>query len=262
MHAAIRLALAIALLLLPASRIDAKIYRWVDEHGVTHLDDVIDNVPEAERGDAKVFQSKTSIPPPAPSNGPNQAAFANSVARELGVIAAPTQDAVSALHLVGVYPNAGWNPAANLTPAVVDEVVRAARAAARARRLPQGEAAVAAAVLRVSSGLGIAGPPPQVVVEAPPPPDPTIIVAPNIVVESPPSTVVVRTIERERVPVMTRYGWDPGYGDGVPFAPIQGGAPGPIPDRITPLSNPAGHLHGPAVPPRPRLGPFRRPPTF
>jgi hypothetical protein len=198
---------------------------------------------------------------PAPVDGPNQSAFANGVARELGLIAVPTQDAVSALHLVGDYPSAGWNPAAALTPAIVDEVVRAARAAARARRLPQGEVAVEAAVLRVASGLGVAGPPPTAVVEAPPP-EPTIVVAPNIVVEAPPPTVVVHTVERERTPVLTRWGWDPAFVDGVPFAPIARGRPGPIPDRITPLSNPAGHLHGPAVPPRPRLGPFQRPPAF
>jgi hypothetical protein len=107
----------------------------------------------------------------------------------------------------------------------------------------------------------VAGPPATAVAEAPPE-SPTIVVAPNIVVESPPSTVVVHTVEREREPVLTRWGWDPAFTGGIPFAPIVGGRPGPIPDRITPLANPAGHLHGPAVPPRPRLGPFRRPPTF
>ena len=89
------------------------------------------------------------------------------------------------------------------------------------------------------------------------------MVAPNIVVESPPQqTVVVHSVEREREPVLTRWGWDPAFSGGIPFAPIPSGPPGPIPDRITPLSNPAGHLHGPAVPPRPGPQPFRRPVTF
>lgn len=236
----------------------AEIYRWVDEHGVTHLDDTLDNVPETARSDAKVFQTR-SAPPAEATTGPTQAAFANGIARDLGLLSTATQDAVSVLHLVGIYPSAGWNPSAALTPSVVDEVTRAARAAARARRLPQTEASAEASVLRVAAGLGVAGPPPTVIAEPPQPP--TVVVAPNIVVESPPQqTVVVHTVERE--PVLTRWGWDPAFSGGIPFAPIPSGPPGPIPDRITPLSNPAGHLHGPAVPPRPGPQPFHRPVTF
>jgi hypothetical protein len=241
----------------------AEIYRWVDATGVVHLDDTLANVPEAQRPDAKVFQSKARVAPAsAPSTGPTQSAFANGVARELGLIAVETQDAVSALHIVGVYPSAGWNPTATLTSAVVEEVTRAARAAARARRLPQGEAAVEGAVLRVASGLGVDGPPPTVVVTAPEPEPPPLIVAPNIVIETPPTNVVVQTINPQPDPVLTRYGIDP-FGEALLFAPIPSRPnPGPPPDRITPLSNPAGHLRGPAVPPRPHPGPFRRPPTF
>jgi len=239
----------------------AEIYRWVDAHGVVHLDDTLANVPEPARSDAKVFQARP-VPATAAATGPTQAAFANAIARDLGLAASPSQDAVSVLHLVGIYPSAGWSPSASLTTAVVDEVTRAARAAARARRLPQSEASAEAAVLRVASGLGIAGPPPTAI-EEPPPAPPTIIVAPNITVESPPQqTVVVHTIERRPEPVLT-YGFDPFLGGGIPFAPIPGGpVAGPIPDRITPLSSPAGRLHGPAVPPRPGPQPFRRPVTF
>ncbi len=253
--------LTASILVLTLAALDARaeIYRWVDEHGVTHLDDAIANVPESARSDAKVFQTRP-VPATAPVTGPTQAAFANGVARELGLSSTTTQNAVSVLHLVGIYPSAGWNPTAALTSAVVDEVTRAARAAARGRRLPQSEASAESAVLRVATSLGVAGPPPTAVAEAPPT---TIVVAPNIVVESPPQqTVVVHTIERERGPVLTRWGWDPAFVGGVPFAPIPSGPPGPIPDRITPLSNPAGHLHGPAVPPRPGPQPFRRPVTF
>lgn len=242
-----------------ASPAESEIYRWVDEHGVTHLDDTIDNVPETARDDAKVFQARP-VPVHEPTSGPTQAAFANGVARDLGLLTAGTQDAVSVLHLVGIYPSAGWNTAAPLTPPIVEEVTRAARAAARARRLPQSEASVEASVLRVAAGLGIAGPPPTAVPEPPAPP--TVVVAPNIVVEAPEQpAVVVHTVERQREPVLTQWGWDPAFG-GVLFAPIPSGPPGPIPDRITPLSNPAGHLNGPAVPPRPRLQPFRRPAQF
>jgi hypothetical protein len=249
------------LLTLLATPARAEIYRWVDEHGVTHLDDTLGNVPESARDQAKVFQTRPA-PVLAATTGPVQAAFANGIVRDLGLSSAPTQDAVSVLQLVGIYPSVGWDLAAPLTPAVVDEVTRAARAAARARRLPQGEASVEATVLRVASGLGVAGPPPTVVAEPASLP-PTVVVAPNIIVEPPPQqTVVVHTVERE--PVLTRWGWgyDPTFGGGIPFAPIPSGPPGPIPDRITPLSNPAGRLHGPAVPPRPGPQPFRRPVTF
>lgn len=255
---------SIATILMSWSPGHGEIYRWVDEHGVTHLDDTLENVPEPARSDAKVFQSRRSASASAPSaDGPTQAAFANALARELGLVRSDTQDVVSALHIVGIYPSVGWHPSATLTSAVVDEVTRSARAAARARRLPQGEAGVEAAVLRVAATLGVAGPPPTVVAEpAPAPAPPTVVVAPNIVVEAPPASVVVRTIERERVPVLTGYGFDPAFGGSVPFRPIPGRRPGPIPDRITPLSSPAGRLHGPAVPPRPGLQPFRRPPAF
>lgn len=240
----------------------AEIYRWVDAQGVTHLDDTLENVPEDARTAAKVFQSRPA-PTSEATSGPTQATFANDIAHDLGLLASDTQDAVSALGIVGVYPSTGWHPTAPLTPSVVEEVTRAARAAARARRLPQTETSAEASVLRVASGLGVAGPPPSTVPAPAVAEPPTVVVAPNIVVESPPQqTVVVHTIERERVPVLTQWGWDPAFGGGVPFAPIPSAPPGPIPDRITPLSNPAGRLRGPAVPPRPGPQPLRRPLAF
>jgi hypothetical protein len=251
--------------LLTSTPARADIYRWVDEHGVTHLDDTLSNVPEGERSDAKIFQARKATAPTESTSGPTQAGFANGVARELGFTAPDTQSAISVLHIVGVYPSAGWNPAASLTAAVVDEVARATRAAARAHRLPQSEASAEAAVLRVSTGLGVAGPPPTVIAQPEPPPQPTLVVAPNIVVEAPPpATVVVQNVQPAPDAVLTRYGFDPFFfNGGVPFAPIPSGpVPGFIPDRIIPLSNPAGHLNGPAVPPRPRLGPFQRPRAF
>jgi Domain of unknown function (DUF4124) len=254
--------LVVALLVAWPAR--AEIYRWVDEHGVVHLDDTLQNVPEAERGDAKVFQARKAAEPAAPASGPTQAAFANGVARELGYTAPDTQSAISILHVVGVYPSAGWNPAAVLTAAIVDEVARATRAAARAHRLPQSEASAEAAVLRVSNGLGVAGPPPIVIAEPEPPPPPNLVVAPNIVVEAPPpANVVVQNVQPAPEAVLTRYGFDPLFNGGVPFAPIIPGRDlGPVPNRIVPLSNPAGHLNGPAVPPLPRPGPFQRPHGF
>lgn len=261
-----RAALGVFVLLLTSTAfavpVHAEIYRWVDARGVVHLDDTLTNVPEDARPDAKVFQARQA-PAPPPATGPVQAAFANGVARELGLIASETQDAVSVLHLVGIYPSAGWNPSAALTPAVVDEVTRSARAAARAHRLPQGEVSAEAAVLRVASGLGVAGPPPTAVAEVPPPPPepPTFVVAPNITVESPPPTVVIH--ERPPEPYLTTYGFDAAFlGGGVPFAPIFNQPRGPLPPRIPPLSNPGGHLRGPLVQPLPGIPPFQHPPQF
>jgi hypothetical protein len=251
--------------LLSAEPATAEIYKWVDAHGVVHLDDTLANVPEADRADAKVFQARKATESAGPTSGPTQAAFANGVAHELGFAAPDTQSAISVLHVVGVYPTAGWNPSAALTSAVVDEVTRATRAASRARRLPQSEASAEAAVLRVAAGLGVAGPPPTVVAVPEPAPPPTLVVAPNIIVEAPPpANVVVQNVQPAPDAVLTRYGFDPLFNGGVPFAPIFPGtiAPGPVPDRIVPLSNPAGHLNGPAVPPRPHPGPFQRPQQF
>ena len=102
------------LLLASSVPVHGEVYRWVDEHGVTHLADNLDKVPEASRESGKVFQSKsrTAAPAPAVDHGPTQSAFANAVARELGLVASDTQDPVSALYIVGIYPGIGWNPAA------------------------------------------------------------------------------------------------------------------------------------------------------
>ena len=262
MRAAV-VATAMVLVLGAGSNAGAEIYRWVDDHGVTHLDDNVGNVPEERRDAAKVYHARTTAPPADAAAGPPQSAFAAGIARELGLLATDTQDPVSVLSIVGIYPSRGWNSSATLTPAVTDEVVRAARAAARGHRLPQTEAAAEAAVLRISSGLGVAGPPPTAEPE-PREPEPPLVVTPNIIVAPPPPTVIVHTVEGPAPPVLTGYGFDTAFTGGVPFAAVIGGpaVTGPIPNRITPLSDPGGHLRGPLVQPLPPLQPFRRPPNL
>jgi hypothetical protein len=154
----------------------------------------------------------------------------------------------------------GWNPQAALSSAVVQEVANAARAAARAHRLRQSEFNAEAAVLHVSAGLGISGPAPIAVAEPAPPPAaaPPVIVAPNIIVEAPPPVIVERR-EVQPAPLLSDY---PTFAYGVPFAPLPfPPVLGPVPARITPLSNPAGRLHGPLVP-QLRPAPFTRPPEL
>ena len=234
--------------LLVASPAGADIYRWVDESGAVHLDDDIENVPETERDSARTFKAKAAPEPEV--SGPTQGTFASALARELGLQASPSQDPVSVLQIVGIYPSVGWHPNAALSAAVVQEVVTAARTAARAHRLRQPEASAEAAVLRVSSGLGVAGPPPAAPAEpAPPSPAaaPPIVIAPNIIVEVPPPVVVVERHEPAPPAVLSGY---PTFANGVLFAPLS--APrvlGPIPERITPLSSPAGRLRGPLITP-------------
>ncbi len=223
-----------------------------------HLDDDIARVPEAQRATSRVFRSRPAAPAPAVS-GPTEGAFASAIAREVGLLRSDLQDPVSVLQIVGIYPTTGWHPADALSPAVVDEVVGAARAAARGRRLRASEATVEAAVLRVASSLGVAGPAPAAPPDLPPAPEPAvpIVVAPSITVESPP--VVVRVVERPPRPVLSGY---PTFAYGVPFAPFTPRVIGPIPDRITPLSSPAGRLHGPLVTPLRPPGRFTRPMGF
>ncbi len=243
-------AVALALFALPAS---AEVYRWTDETGRTHFDDDVARVPPAQRDSAHVFQMKT---PPAEAattkpEGPTQAAFATALARDLGLQTTATQDPAALLSLVGIYPSTGWYPNAALSAAVVQELVTTTRAAARAHRLAQPEASAEAAVLRIASSFGVAAPPP-----AAPEPPPQVVVAPNIVVEAPPpATVIVNNVQQAPPPVLSAY---PTFGFGIPFAPLGPVPVGPVPSRITPLSNPAGRLHGPLITPL-KPGPFRRP---
>jgi hypothetical protein len=233
----------------------AEVYRWTDETGRVHFDDDAAHVPEAQRESARVYQSKTPAlePPAAQSNGPTQSMFATALARELGLQISATQDPVSVLQLVGIYPSMGWYPTSPLSPAVVQEVVTTTRAAGRARRLAQSEASAEAAAIRVASSLGVAAPPPQAIPEPPPPPP--IVVAPNIIVEAPPPTVIVEQIQPAPQVVLSDY---PTFAFGIPFAPLPMAPVGPIPDRIVPLSDPAGRLHGPLVTPLVSR-PFQRP---
>ena len=249
----------VLVLLLVGAPAYGEIYRWVDDDGTVHLDDDLARVPEAHRAASRVFQSR--VPPAAPAvSGPTEGSFASGVAREIGLLRSSQQDPVSVLQVVGIYPSTGWDPAGALSSAVVDEVVRAARAAARARRLPSSEATVEAAVLRVASSLGVAGPAPTALPDPPAlEPAAPIIVAPNVVVESPPVTVSV--IERPAPPVLAGYGY-PSFAYGVPFAPFFPSVIGPIPNRIVPLSNPAGRLHGPLVQPLRPPTSFQRPMGF
>ncbi|HEY2386900.1 MAG TPA: DUF4124 domain-containing protein [Candidatus Binatia bacterium] len=242
--------LVLCLCTLPAR---AEIYRWTDESGRTHFDDDKSRVPDAQRDHAQVYQAKARPEPPGPpSTGPTQSMYAAALARELGLQVSPSQDPVSLLHLVGIYPSMGWYPNAPLSPAVVQEVVTATRTAGRARRLGQSEAGAEATAIRVASSLGVAAPPPQA--EPEPPPPPPVVVAPNIVVQAPPPTVIVEHVQPPQV-VLSDY---PTFAFGIPFAPLPFNPNAPIPDRIVPLSNPAGRLHGPLVPPLVSRG-FQRP---
>jgi hypothetical protein len=239
-------------LLLDAAVAPAEIYRWVDASGIVHLDDDISRVPESERDGARVFRSKVASRERTPSGDAGnvtQASFARTLARELGLMASDLQDPVSVLQVVGIYPSMGWHPAAPLTPAAVQDVVTATRAAARGRRLRMPERGAEAAALRVATALGVAAPPASAPPEPPaaPPAAPPIVIAPNIVVEAPPPVVVVSYVERPPPPVFAEY---PGFVFGVPFAPLVGPrVTGPVPERIPPLFNPAGRLHGPGVTP-------------
>ena len=247
-------ALLFAVALLSALPSSAEVYRWIDANGRTHFDDDAAHVPEDQRNSAQVFQAKArpAAQPGPKADGATQAAFASSLARELGLQTVATQDPVSLLSMVGIYPSTGWYPNAALSPAVVQEIVTASRAAARAHRLAQSEVSAEAVAIRIASSLGVATPPPQAVPEPPPPP---VVVAPNIVVEVPPATVVVENIQSPPQTVLSSY---PTFAFGVPFAPLGPVPVGPIPNRITPLSNPAGRLHGPLITPL-RSGPFSRP---
>lgn len=243
--------------------IRAEIYRWVDANGTVHFDDDPNAVPEDQRPGAKVFQSKIVSPPavaePTGPAQPTQATFAAGVARDLR-LGGESREPTSALQNVGIYPSGGWNPTAALTPGAVEDVARTTRAAARARRVPLSVGDAEAVVIAAADRLGVAAPAPTVVVEPPPPPEPEppLVVAPQVYVEVPPATVVIE--QPEPGPYVTD-GYFPPYGYLYAPIPERRGRKNrePKPERIVPLSNPAGHLRGPAVPPMPGPGPFQRP---
>jgi hypothetical protein len=253
------------LALLPSAR--AEIYRWTDERGTTHYVDDLAQVPEARRPGAKVFRSRVPVEaaPEADASAPTQGGFAGALARDLGLLKQPTQDPISVLQVVGVYPARGWYPAAVLGPSVVEEVVAATRAAASAKRLPQSVAGAEAAVLRVAESLGVPGPPPTVVAEPAPPPAPPapIVIAPHIVVEAPAPAVVVQQAAPHPDAYVRAYG--PAFAWGVPFAPApQRLSPRKArarPDRTPPLANPAGSISRSPIEPLRSL-PFTRSPGF
>ncbi len=256
-----RTTLALLLVLSVALPADAVIYRWVDENGSVNFDDDLERVPVDQRPDMKVFAVKT--PPTAPAEdtaaeGPRQAAFARRVARDLGLQKSTTQDPVSVLQVVGIYPSVGWHPAGPLTLAIVDEVVATTVAAARAHRLRHTAATAEATVLAVARGLGLDVPPPTVVPDPPPPPpEPVpIVVAPNIIVEAAASAPV---IVQQPYPASYAPGWYPNVANGVLFRPSQRASRPPPTARIPPITNPVGRLRLPVIQPL-RVRPFQRPP--
>jgi aspartyl protease/uncharacterized protein DUF4124 len=65
------LVVAILLVLPWPARVDAQIYRWVDENGVPHFADGIDSVPDRYRSKAVPLGMKNApAPPPAPPGAP------------------------------------------------------------------------------------------------------------------------------------------------------------------------------------------------
>src|SRR6185295_1739458 len=148
-----RVSVAVAIAVLLAGPARAEIYRWVDDAGTVHLDDDVARVPEAQRDAARVFKTKTALP--APVTGPTQGSFAGRLTRELGLQTSDTQDPVSILQVVGIYPSGGWDVVAALSPAAVQDIATAARAAARAHRVRSSEVAAESAVLRVATALGV-----------------------------------------------------------------------------------------------------------
>jgi len=260
-----RIALALVLVLSVALPADAVIYRWVDENGAVNFDDDIDRVPVDQRPEMKVFAVKPPPPAPvddAPAEGPRQASFARRVARDLGLQKSSTQDPVSVLQVVGIYPAVGWHPAGPLTLSIVDEVVATTVAAARAHRLRHTAASAEATVLAAAKGLGIDVPPPTVIPDPPPPPpEPApIVVAPNIIVEAAASAPV---IVQQPYPASYAPGLYPTT-NGILFQSSRNSAerrastPPPT-ARIPPITNAVGRLRLPLIQPL-QVRPFQRPP--
>lgn len=223
--------------------VHADLYQWTDADGVIHIVDETVEVPDAYRSNLKVYHaaksvgasSATALSPSRVYAAQSQGAFAQKLARDLGLTRNDNEDALGPLRGAGIQPAGGWKVSDPLTPAVLYEVLAAARRAADAKRLSLS-ADGAEAVVRQAAEPFL---PPLPSVQASTPPveryneEPGYDDEPEVIIEQPPSQV----IEVIQEPT---YGYVP-----VPFIV---GRPG----------FPHHHGHGgePIPPPAPLTGPF------
>src|SRR5713101_8120019 len=180
--------------------VHADLYQWTDADGVIHIVDETVEVPGAYRNSVKVYHAAKSVgaspaTPLSPSRAyaaQSQGAFAQKLAQDLGLTRNDNEDALGPLCGAGIQPAGGWKVSGPLTPAVLYEVLAAARRAADAKRLPLS-ADGAEAVVRQAAELFL---PPLPSVQASTPPveryneEPGYDDEPEVIIEQPPSQVI------------------------------------------------------------------------
>lgn len=182
--------LCCGLLLWGASLAQADLYQWMDARGVLHVVDDLSAVPEEYRGQMqthstpKPTSAQKNLLAPSKTYPPNsQGAFAQQLARDLGLIQTAAEDAIGPLGAAGIQPASSWRVTTLLTQETQDEVVAAARRAAASQRLKLS-ADGAEAVVRQTAKAFLPLPP---VLQAPPPP---AYEEPKIIIEQQPPQIV------------------------------------------------------------------------
>ncbi|MBI3249334.1 MAG: DUF4124 domain-containing protein [Deltaproteobacteria bacterium] len=240
------------LLLWGASVVHADLYQWTDARGVFHVVDDLSAVPEEYRGQMKTHSTPKPTPAQknllAPSKAyppKSQGAFAQQLARDLGMIQTAAEDAIGPLGAAGVQPASSWRVSDPLTQETQDEVVAAARRAAASQRLKLSADGAEAVVRQTAKAF--LPPPPVVPVSQPPAYEEQ---EPEIVIEQQPPQVVEIIREPFYVPEPVIVGVPYWHGDAPPRdsrGVVQRDAPkrGPQFSAPAPTHMPFGASHMP-----------------
>ena len=169
----------------------ADLYQWTDANGVLHIVDEAVEVPDQYREQLTVFSApeakdsaKSNQLPLAPSRTyakHSQGAFAQKLARDLGLIKNDNEDGLGPLNGAGIRPAGSWKVSEPLSPEAFGEVMTAVERAAMSQRITLSADKARAAVEKMAETHL----PPRQIVQ-PPPADPEVIV-----LEQPPQIIEV-----------------------------------------------------------------------
>ncbi len=214
----------------------ADLYQWTDARGVLHVVDDLNAVPEEYRGQIQTHSApkptaaqKNFLAPGKTYPPKSQGAFAQQLARDLGLIQTLGEDGLGPLGAAGIQPASSWQATTSLTHEAQDEVVAAARRAAESQRLKLS-ADGAEAVVRQAAKAFLPPLPPV----APPP----VYELPEIIIEQQPPQLVEIIREPFYVPAPMVMG-TPYWGGYAPRRTFRGSSRRERPKRGPQFATPA-----------------------
>ena len=196
-----------SLFLLGVTTVQADLYQWTDEQGVTHVVDDTGSIPEAYRDKIKTHRTAKPTPSQASLLAPSrtypensQGAFVQKLALDLGLIKHSGEDALGPLGTVGIQPAGGWRVYDPLTPEVRAEVATAARRAADSQRI-RVSADGAEAIVRQTATAFLPPPPVTQIPDLPEQYEVDYDQEPEVIVEQQPPQIIEVIREPYYVPV-------------------------------------------------------------